>query len=468
MLLLSSAAAITRCAAFFWVPHLVAGIAVERKGQQERHGIQTRSSDQGGLVTFARSTSMGFHGTWMQRQHGFSWSEDKDYLLTWAVPPRSNRLLSLLRGRRVVANVNVTASAAARANGPLTLLYALSLCSGHGSLPAVMKRAKETKKIQLHVVGVNRSLEPKMQWAEFLMGPLSAESRRLVKIFRLPETPFKGMKVSILFNGVGVDGKDGSLESWSDLRQHGKSPDGYFEQVVPGPYHAAVTDVPDLVLAINPGFAHYPATWWPTLTKLRSQRVPIIATGYSNSFFEGTSNVRAVYEHDKRLRPTWRGYNLDLPPDSSVRAHRTQEDPVIDSQPQGQCLQALSTEKFDSLCNDLSGNAFVAGRAGYGVRLEARQPFSYCDSPATLQCQSSAVLSLFEPGDGHHLGDAVPAKFLRDGLLRMLNCNYGVRHHTLNCMTVIIKDQTDAQLQTLLANSTVPSFLNAVLKECAV
>lgn len=421
-------------------------------------------------MNLAASTSKGFNGTWLQQEQRFSWGADKDFLLTWAVPRRgkSNRLLALLRGSRVVANLNVTASQAARANGPLTLLYALSLCGEQGSLAAIMKRAQETKHVRLHVLGVNPWLEPAMQWKEFLVGPLSAESRRLVSVFKLPETPFKGVQVSMLFNGF--DAKDGNTDRWAHLQRGPLYPDaGYSQKTVPGPYHSAVSEVPDLALAINPGFAHYPGTWWPTLKKLQLHKVPIIATGYSNSFFEGSSNVRVVYEHDRAVFPELKGDDLYLPPHSSVRVHNIREDSASwSNKPEGQCMKAISTTKSDTLCNDLDGNAFVTRSAGYGVRLLTRQPFSYCDSPESQQCQSSAVVSVFEPAEGDFGSDNVaPASLLRDGLLKMLYCNDAVHHHTVNCMKVTIKDQPDAHLREMLTNATAPSVLNAILKSCS-
>merc|ERR1719446_1552524 len=113
-----------------------------------------------------------------------------------------------------------------------------------------------------------------MPWKEFLCGPLSERNRELVDAFGLPHTPLAGVRLSFLFNG--------DLVSKHPHRQH----HGVMFTAVQssGLYHHTLHEVPDLVMAINPGFAHYAQNWWPTLRRLHDLKVPILATGFGQSF----------------------------------------------------------------------------------------------------------------------------------------------------------------------------------------
>jgi hypothetical protein len=367
-------------------------------------------------MNFARSTSAGFQGTWQQQSQSFAWSRENDFLLTWDLPTS-------------MMQINITASDAVQANGPLTLLHAIGTCQT-GALASFLQKARESQKVSLHLVGVNSSLEPAMEWDRFLMGPLLEKHRRLVEAFNLPVTPFAGMTVSLLFSGTNR-----AVDTMQEVKRSGPFPEGYSESFVSGLYHSVVDEIPDLVLAINPGFAIYPSAWWPTLNKLHFLQVPIVATGYSGAFSANkASNIRKIYEHHRSFLPELEGQNLHLSKrpcrnlkeclrtwssQGKVKVHELMGDSTRTT-PTQQCQEEASTDEVRSVCGDLDGNAFLATRAGYKVRLSTHQPFAYCDEPARNFCQSSAVVSIFEPGrvnsESFDKDQGVPATLLRDDL----------------------------------------------------
>lgn len=206
-----------------------------------------------------------------------------------------------------------------------------------------------------------------MLWKRFLTGPLSERDRELVDIFGLPHTPLAGVRLSFLFNG--------NLLSKQTHHQH--QGQEFTSVETPGLYHRTVEEVPDLVIAINPGFAHYAQNWWPTLRRLHSLQVPILATGFSQSFVPGNA-VHALYK-------------LHGPPgkrqEKAMKLFHAKA-------PKGQ---------KKNICSDRDGNALVTRKAGYVVAKSARNPFIFCHAPNpdggfpwSFTCDGSAVFSLFQ------------------------------------------------------------------------
>merc|ERR1719316_563890 len=136
--------------------------------------------------------------------------------------------------------------------------------------------------VKIHVIGIDPALEPLMVWDRLLVGPLTSFQRDVVKFFSLPETPFAGLKVSLVFSG---DTSKHSPDAEEAIRQRQENlQPGYSEFHKAGVYHQVVKEVPDLAVVLNPGFAHYPTKWWPAMQRLRQLGVPIIATGYGDAF----------------------------------------------------------------------------------------------------------------------------------------------------------------------------------------
>jgi hypothetical protein len=387
-------------------------------------------------------------------------------MLTWDMPGTRQQL-------------NITASDAVQANGPLTLLHAIGLCQQSGALALFMRKARDNQQVCLHIVGVNASLEPAMEWDRFLVGPLLPKHRRLVEAFNLPVTPFVGMTVSVLFSS-----NNRSKDEQRDVRRLGPFPDGYSERFSSGLYHSTVDETPDLVLAINPGFSLYPTGWWPTLRKLQSLQVPIIATGYSGAFDIGAnSNIRAVYEHQRSLSPQLDGDKLRLPGPKcktligclrsltsrgNIKLHQFSAS-LANPMPSfnQECRDYSPSLNAQTVCSDLDGNAYLASKIGYKVRLASHQPFAYCDDPGLKHCQSSAVVSVFEPGDAvteSPEGDeSVPAEVIRDDLYRMMRCHSNLHSRTRMCMESLIQQQSAEQLRQRFV---MTHLLNTVLNSC--
>merc|ERR1712014_12818 len=104
-----------------------------------------------------------------------------------------------------------------------------------------------------------------------------------------------------------------------------------------------------------------------------------------------------------------------------------------------------------SVCGDLDGNAFLATKAGYKVRFSTHQPFAYCDEPSRQYCQSSAVVSIFEPDNvaagSYDEGQIIPASILRDDLYRMMSCHSQMHSRTQRCMEAYIEERSDQDLR---------------------
>lgn len=128
----------------------------------------------------------------------------------------------------------------------------------------------------------------------------------------------------------------------------------------------------------------------------------------------------------------------------------------------------------ETVCRDLDGNAFLARSAGYKVLLAGPQPFAYCDAPALKQCQSSAVVSVFEPIASKQVElqdqelvpaelEQVPAHVLREGLHKMLSCHNQMHSRTKRCIDAYIEEQPAWALREKFVSTDV---LNAALSEC--
>jgi len=417
----------------------------------------------------------GFQGTWLEDLNRYSWKQDEDYFITWEAPPARHGAHARRDG------FNMSATEAVLTSGPLSVLYALTMCESHGSLAKLLQKAYQTRSLNLHIVGVNASLEPAMDWDKLLVGPVPHDLQPVLEAYGLPRAPFKGMKVHIVFSYSGR-----SNDIHLTARQRGPFTAGYSEEFVEGLYHEAVADKPDLVVAINPGFAHYPAVWWPTLRKLHASNTPIVATGYSNSFLDGVSRGSAgpVYRMIASAGPTkarpctsLRGcLQQTLEPRETLAAielHSIAQLPPADSGPAQskeilatQCLaKPLQSVEVDSVCADLDGNALIADRAGFGVRLSTRQPFFYCDAPAEGLCSSSAVLSIFEPraeaGQVDH--DEVPLSLMRDDLMKMIDCHSHKSTSVPHCLKQYIVALSS---RYLMEQPRITEVLNRAVQAC--
>jgi len=185
---------------------------------------------------------------------------------------------------------------------------------------------------------------------------------------------------------------------------------------------------------MNPGFAHYPQSWWTTLRTLNNKGVTVVSTGYGDP-------LKTVYEYipsqvELILEP------LQLP-EAKVKSTRTAEfftspggattlvegiadltDYVngegkiayskqvfpdslasIATGPFVQfCQTANSTSLVDGgsevsgICSDLNGTFFLSQQAGYSVKLSKKNTFQYCDhAPPHVPCDANGVVVLLEP-----------------------------------------------------------------------
>jgi len=368
----------------------------------------------------SESSSRGLpQNAWKGDKQRFEFAPDADFMYTWQVSG--------------TGPVNVTASDATRASGPLSVLLMLQRSiAKQGLLASRVENARKVGHLELHLVGVNPDLEPMMPWDQFLVGPLSPEFRRLVNAFNLPETPFAGMNVSLLYNCFNNDCK------WH--KKPAQFPMGYSEAHVFGPYHDVVSSVPDFVFMSNPGFSHYPQSWGKTLQRLRSNGAPVIATGYGDNTYldsfghgekmKGTA-MDTIYEFDSAVSPTLHGdgQTLQLPPAELVGAGldsfglKHKVDVLKDSVGRSIKVHHCPLQLEDlNLCGDLGGNAFVADRIGYSAQVSEKNPFAYCDFPKVCMCSSGSIIHLLEPKPVHHDVQTPDALLYRDVVQRCAGC----------------------------------------------
>eukprot|EP00930_Biecheleria_cincta_P055416 TRINITY_DN41736_c0_g1_i1.p1 TRINITY_DN41736_c0_g1~~TRINITY_DN41736_c0_g1_i1.p1 ORF type:complete len:498 (+),score=71.18 TRINITY_DN41736_c0_g1_i1:142-1635(+) len=403
------------------------------------------------LVTDSKSgrtlSSIGakfVRGSWSEDQKSFHYakSTESDLLFTWTL------------GR---TSFNVTATEAMKWAGPLTLLEALQECS-QGVLAEILPGALLSGNFVLHVIGVSGALEPMMDWDHFLVGPLTTREALIVKAFALPVTPFAGTRVSLLFN---------KYENSDLVKRKAAFPEGYVEQYAFGTYHEAVKDVPDLVLALNPGFAHYPQIWWATLKHLATNRVPLVATGYGETMrtvFEFFPNIASIDEHSQ-LPEAWLNNSypvalLSVPggaPMSLARtshvsnyvdatgdlAYRKHVFPIPTGRETGpfvnfcnrssnadvaEMSSVLDEEWPDvsGVCSDLNGTFFLGRRAGYAIQFSSQNVFQYCDdSPIHAECASNGVMMILKPAESatrSFQNIPLPANIFEETMMSALRC----------------------------------------------
>eukprot|EP00746_Dinoflagellata_sp_MGD_P001671 gnl/MRDRNA2_/MRDRNA2_103169_c0_seq1.p1 gnl/MRDRNA2_/MRDRNA2_103169_c0~~gnl/MRDRNA2_/MRDRNA2_103169_c0_seq1.p1 ORF type:complete len:465 (+),score=66.25 gnl/MRDRNA2_/MRDRNA2_103169_c0_seq1:94-1488(+) len=367
--------------------HAAGSLVARNKYNQEWFSAATSSH---GVSLMQKRTGRKVHARVKADDGERASSEEPDaFVLTWEVPTvlQASSGMSILESQHNLKRwINVTALEARQMTGPLTVLLALRICEGATVLSPIFEKARGRGKIHIHLLGVQDKIEPQMAWKRFLVGPLTDRDRHLLDVFGLPHTPLAGVNVSLLFNGNEFDS--------TATKQRGV----FTEMHKVGLYHQAVKEVPDLAIALNPGFPHYLGNWWPTLRRLWHSQVPILATGYGHSFGTGFA-VPALY-------------NLGY--DSNGRTKSTPllatQEPVAqtlpDSNSNARCANSTAfvglPKKDPTVCSDREGNALVADHAGFAVQVEIRNPFVFCSPPGTststsVNCQGSEVLSLFRP-----------------------------------------------------------------------
>lgn len=353
-----------------------------------------------------------------------------EYVLTWEVPQMLHNPVVKWQQR-----INVTNSEARKVTGPLTLLLALRLSGEEDTLKAFLDRAHQKRHARIHIIGASSDLEPLMLWKTFLCGPLSKRNRDLVDTFGLPHTPLAGVRLSFLFNG--------DLVSKNPHRQH---KDAMFTAVQSsGFYHHMIHEMPDLVMAINPGFAHYAQSWWPTLRRLQSLKVPILATGFGQSF-EPVTALAAVYKvhgTSKKIRLT------------SMK--------FFDA-------KAAENSSSNNICSDRDGNALLASKAGYAVVRSARNPFIFCHwtnpnggFPWSLACDGSTVFSLLQPRklqSDEIIPKKVPSSLVNQILRKSLPCYPEWQRHR-HCMEQLLSRKSRHHVVGL-----IDSYLDKVATRC--
>eukprot|EP00746_Dinoflagellata_sp_MGD_P016033 gnl/MRDRNA2_/MRDRNA2_135964_c0_seq1.p1 gnl/MRDRNA2_/MRDRNA2_135964_c0~~gnl/MRDRNA2_/MRDRNA2_135964_c0_seq1.p1 ORF type:complete len:359 (+),score=48.96 gnl/MRDRNA2_/MRDRNA2_135964_c0_seq1:2-1078(+) len=248
-----------------------------------------------------------------------------------------------------------------------------------------------------------------MAWKRFLVGPLTDRDQVLVDAFGLPRMPLAGVAVSLLFNG-------------NELSSTNATGDGglFNEARTSGLYHKTVTQVPDLVVALNPGFSHYLGNWWHTLRHLWHSQVPIVTTGYGHAFSGGGFALPALYnlkydaddatpleedadDHDKTvslLSQRQSGADPATLPDIQTFPVKQQQSASNTACAESRSFVGLPQHNA-TVCSDREGDALVAGQAGFEVLVTIKNPFVYCRplSPydSAPDCQGSEVLHVFDP-----------------------------------------------------------------------
>lgn len=426
-----------------------------------------------------------FAGHW--HKSGLSWPEEEKtgekhaFILTWGA------------GSSGATPLNVSEAAAVKAAGPLTLLRVLQL---HGSDPKsafakVIKEARRVGRVRLHILGVSKRLEPVMAWDKFLMGPLGDEEKHLVKAFDLPKTPFAGMEVSIIFNGM-KDQRDKEFSKEELRRLRGTFAPGYHEEFRGGEYHEVVNEIPDFAMAMNAGLAHYPTTWYPTISLLRRQQVPVIVTGYGG-------HLGHIYEYDQRLVPKFNGDSLQLPnlprsdkwtvtkvqehfpgfelaggSDARIKMKEFKDDDghyiesrhllSLDNDANAGISAllvggggGLESKHNQAACSDAQGTLYMAGRTDFDVKLAAKNPFTFCDPNHDMHCNANGVVVLLEPGKraASEISREPPQGLFHDALSKFVPC---FPHKVQRCLT--------KHLSKWDGLSLIDDFFDKAIKAC--
>jgi len=432
-------------------------------------------------------------GNWSADQKAFVYSyiSDTELLYTWTSGTES---------------LNVTNTEAMKWAGPLTFLQALQSCS-QGSLASAISHARQRGKLTLHLIGVGGALEPMMDWDHFLVGPLSQREELVVKTFGLQPTPFAGMQVSLTFN---------EFEDSKHVARKSMFPPGYSEGFVFGKYHEVVKDVPDIVLAINPGFAHYPTSWWPTLHHLATKQVPVVASGYGEtmqSVIEYFPSVAGLLESSDHVRlPEGRvnhtypfailrgpgGGALSIPSKTDVwdyvntagqLAYRRHVFAAPTGHENGifvnlcnrpatslvaQDSEDISEAGLDDggICSDLNGTIFLGRQAGYKVQYSARSAFQYCDHiPFDAECDANGVIALLEPNPQATTSapGTPPANLFGETMMKALGCSLLTHQELTECVQRLLLAGPQGDNETKLGGpfDNMDEFFNFARNRCA-
>ena len=233
--------------------------------------------------------------SWQPASRQYRWKNDTDFLYTWsATTPSTPEGAQADAERTSRLAVNLTATEATLASGPLSLLLGLRECGAY-CRDLLREVEKENRPVRLHLIGVNPALEPNMLWDEFLVGGAPAESA-------LPPVYEKKLLTAFPFlkNYVGILKKTGVTLLFSGCcgndPEHKHVPQKKNRQYKWGGGYDGEGEAPDLVFFGNPGFTHYPQRWSKALVKLANQKhAPLISTGYGKNSFCGGSGARGSF-----------------------------------------------------------------------------------------------------------------------------------------------------------------------------
>lgn len=197
-------------------------------------------------------------------------------------------------------------------SGPLTLLQILNRCSQNVHLQYVLGKAREKGMLQVHIIGANDTLEPAMAWAGVLggwnlkstkskqrapetvvgMAKLAAEASLLKTQWELPPA-FADLNLHLVFNGFerresrfgkGIfDSSHCHRTTWLAGATAGRDDRVRIECLV-GKYGSEAVvglgkSIPDLAVALSPGFGLEPENWKDSINYLLDHEVPTLVTG---------------------------------------------------------------------------------------------------------------------------------------------------------------------------------------------
>jgi len=219
---------------------------------------------------------------------------------------------------------------------------------------------------------------------------------------------------------------------------------GYSEKFAKGLYHDAVHERPDLVVAMNPGFASEPTLWWPTLHYLSSHGIPILGTGYGNdamtlyrydsavtidegarsAHFPGAlrrKSMKNIYSKDSEASFHVENYVSER--GNKVRVYQPFERDMKNHRGSVVCKERPQNERKGPTCGDGAGTSYMAQMVGYGMPLNSWNPFVYCDRVKDLDCTSNGMLFVLTTEASKIAASASPPSSLfRKLLLDELKC----------------------------------------------
>lgn len=413
----------------------------------------------------------------------FNATDSTSFLVTWGGEATGS-----------VVVINVTAEDAKRYSGPLTLLHVLGL---HASNPAhvltsVVSAAHRVGRLQLHVLGAVKDLEPAMDWASLLVGPLAATGRQLVAAFGLPVTPFASINVSMVFCGHAVPGSPGGRPGPAGYREHFRTkPCG--EPLQGG--------MPMLAITYHPGLAKYPMSWWPTLRSLHHRGVPLIVVDYGDTrllSYQHRSGIAREFDgHSWHLPGTWTFVRAR---NETVRHYRhagglgeltsSQEaqEVYVDAEGRVVKVRRMPSSRWQNLtrlleedarvrqglardtaglCSDAQGSLYMARSTGFQVRFMAENPFHFCEPDQYPFCQTGRIVGLFEPEPEARL-PATPSDVAAPSLFLALAQRAAPCYWQRNrqCIEERAARLVDAHFAGRVANmDTVDTYLNDCWRE---